>query len=511
MFHSKITTVKIFKILTILGFTMLLGSCEKNLNLTNPNNVTSETFWKTEADFNLAITSCYTPLKNWNGGYYGTRGLMSRISRADDIEFRNDINEIYAMHRFTNDQYNQVATNMFYQFYNAIYRATSILTEIEGKGLSPEFTDKTRGEALFIRGMYFFQLAKEFENVPLRLMASQDPATFPLAKSSQLEVYNQAKKDFTEAAALLSLTNTKGKPTKGTAMAYLGKLLVYTKEWQAAKETLEQLTKAPYAYRLMDDYAWNFDEEHENNAESIFEILYEPVGGTDQWDNGEGANSAQSTTIAVEYAAGSVGGWFEAQPTKKMMDLFQRERAADGQFDYRARTSVAWDYPGCMYYQRPIQQVLNASEIKQFWILKSQNSKTRTSEVESIPSYINERAMRYADVILLLAETELELGNISQSVGYINQIRTRGANLLPYAGSNNPAAVKEELIRQRAIEFFKEGERFYDLRRWGLLEKELQLQDPIRFANFNKRHYYLPIPAKEIQTNPLCTQNDNWK
>ncbi|WP_270087814.1 RagB/SusD family nutrient uptake outer membrane protein [Sphingobacterium sp. SYP-B4668] len=503
--------MRLYTILTSSLIALLFMSCENKLDLTNPNSVTSETFWKTETDFKLAIASCYTPLKNWNGGYYGTRGLMTRISRADDIEFRNDINEIYAMHRFTNDSYNAVAQNIFYQFYNAIYRANSILTELDNANLSDDFKNMVRGEALFIRGMYFFQLAKEFGDVPLRLSPSQDPTTFPLAKSSQADVYAQAAKDFIAAADILPLTNDKGKPTKGTSYAYLGKLYVYTEQWQEAKKVLEPLTKAPYTYRLVDDYAWNFDELHEHNSESIFEILYEPVGGTNQWDNGETANSAQSTTIAVEYAAGSVGGWFEAQPTKKMMNIFWKEKAANGDFDYRAKTSVAWDYPGCMYYQRPIQQVLNATEIKQYWILKSQNSATRTEEVESLPSYINERAMRFADVLLLLAECELESGTASDAIPYIDQIRTRGGNLLPYAGPNTAIAIKNELMHQRAIEFFKEGERFYDLRRWGLLETELKNQDPIRFANFNKRHYYLPIPAKEIQTNPLITQNNDWK
>ena len=109
-----------------------------------------------------------------------------------------------------------------------------------------------------------------------------------------------------------------------------------------------------------------------------------------------------------------------------------------------------------------------------------------------------------------MAECELNLNNTVQAIGYIDQIRTRGGNLLPYSGKTDAASVKEELIHQRAIEFFKEGERFYDLRRWGLLEQELKAQDPIRFASFQKRHYYLPIPAKEIQTNLLCTQNGDW-
>lgn len=499
-----------YKWAILLAVLAILSSCEGKLDLTNPNQLTSATFWRTESDFSKAITACYTPLKNWNGGYYGTRGLMTRISRADDIEFRNDINEIYAMHRFTNDPNNAVAQNLFYQFYNAIYRANSILKEIEGKTFDADFTKSVKAEAFFIRGMYYFMLAREFGDVPLRLDASQDPATFPIAKSSQADIYAQAAKDLKEAAGMLPLTNEPGKPTSGTAYAYLGKLYVYTQQWQAAKDALAPLTRSPYTYRLMDHYSWNFDEAHEHNAESIFEILYERVGGTDQWDNGEGANSAQTTTIAVEYAAGSVKGWFEAWPTQKMMNIFLQEKAANGQYDERVLTSVAWNYPGCMYYMKPIQQVLNATELNSYWIIKYSNSATRTEESADVASTINERAMRFADVILLLAECELETGSPANAIGYINQIRTRGGNLPAYAGATDAVSVKKELIHQRAIEFFKEGERFYDLRRWGLLEQELRSQDPIRFANFNKRYYYLPIPAKEIQTNKLCTQNSGW-
>lgn len=484
--------------------------CESRLDLSDPNQQTSDTFWKNENDFDKALASCYTPLKNWNGGYYGTRGIMTQISRADDIEFRNDIRDIYSMHRFINDPNNSVAHNIFYQFYNAIYRANMILQQLEGKNLRPEFVDKVKGEALFIRGMYFFQLAKEFKDVPLRLTASQDPSTFQLAKSSQAEVWTQAAKDFLEAKDLLPITNAKGKPTKGSALAYLGKLYVYMENWEDARQTLEQLTKEPYTYKLVEEFTWNFDEEHEFNSESVFEIIYDAAGGSDQWDNGETANSAQSTTIAVEYAAGAVGGWFEATVTKKMMDIFLAEKAVNGQYDYRALTSVAWNYPGCKYYMQDFDKVLSGDDLKQYWIIKYQNSYKREQEVGTIPSYINIRAFRYADVILLLAESELNLGNTAKAIEYIDMIRTRGGNLAKYSGPTDAVSVKKELIRQRAIEFFKEGERFYDLRRWGILEEELKAQDPQRFAAFQPRNLYLPIPAKEIQTNLECKQSEGW-
>ena len=87
--------------LTILISGMLFSSCEDQLNQANPNQATEDTFWKDETDFNLALTSCYTPLKNaLNGGYYGTRGVMLRIARADEVDFRNDISDVYTVNRF---------------------------------------------------------------------------------------------------------------------------------------------------------------------------------------------------------------------------------------------------------------------------------------------------------------------------------------------------------------------------------------------------------------------------
>ena len=110
----------------------------------------------------------------------------------------------------------------------------------------------------------------------------------------------------------------------------------------------------------------------------------------------------------------------------------------------------------------------------------------------------------------------MNLNNYPKAVEYINQIRSR-ANLNDYAGEMTSTKIFEELEQQRAIEFFVEGERFYDLRRWGLLEKRLETCDKIKFGNFQNgksgstnKFYYFPIPAKEIQTNPLCTPNEGW-
>lgn len=506
--------------LTVLFSGMFLfSSCDSQLEQTNPNNATEDTFWKNEADFNLALTSCYTPLKNaLNGGYYGTRGVMLRIARADEVDFRNDISDVYTVNRFTSSNTNSLTQGMFYQFYNALYRTNSIMQKLEEKKdeFSQEFQNAVTGECLFIRGFYLFQLAKEFQNVPLRLTASQSPSTFPLAKSSQSEIWAQAEVDLKKAAELLPVTNKVGKPTQGAANAALGKLYIYEQEWQKAIDVMEPLTRSPYTYRLVDDFYWNFDDQHENNEESIFELLIEDVGGTDLWGNGENINSTQSNTRPKEYAAAEVGGWYEANPTQQMMDIFLKEKDKEGNYDYRARCSVAWDYEGCMYYQRPFREVFTQDKWKTYWILKYQNWKTLTEEIAPPKSFINERAIRYADVILLLAEANMNLNKLDVAIGYINQIRQR-ANLNDYSGARTKEAVFEDLEHQRAVEFFVEGERFYDLRRWELFNETLKSCDPIRYQNFmggqsgsTNKFYYFPIPAKELETNELCTPNEGW-
>ena len=506
-----------------MGLTLICASCSDQLDQVNPNSATEDTFWKNESDFNLALTSCYTPLKNaLNGGYYGTRGVMLRIARADEVDFRNDISEVYQAQNFTNSTGNSLVQGMFYQFYNALYRTNTIMQKLEEKKdiLTADFISSAKGECLFIRGFYLFQLGKEFKDAPLRLTASQSPSTFPLAKSSQADIWKQAIEDLTTAATLLPLKSaTIGKPTRGAAYAALGKIYLYEEQYDKAIEVLEPLTKSPYTYKLVDDFEWNFDDSHENNAESIFELLIDKVGGTDLWGNGENINSTQTNTRPKEYAAPEAAGWYEANPSKQMMDIFKQELDKDGNYDYRARMSAAWDYPGCTYYMKPFREKFAENRWNTTWILKYQNWNTSTEESDPPMSSINERAIRYADVLLQLAECYLRSSsqqNLNKSVEYINQIRRR-ANLNDYSGAMTADAIFKDLEHQRAIEFFVEGERFYDLRRWGLLDERIKTCSDVRYKQLEtgksgstNRYYYYPIPSKEIETNSLCTPSEGW-
>lgn len=489
-----------------------ITGCDSKLDLSNPNKLTDSDFWKTETQFSSALTAVYPLLKNTNTGYYGRTGVRIRNTRGDEFLWRSNTPDIYTLHIFTNSNTNGVIQGIFSACYSGIYRTNLILQKIEETSFSDSFKNQIKGESYFLRGLFYFILAKEFGDVPIRAAASQDPSTFAIKKSPQADVYAQAIGDFTEAGKLLQQTAEVGRPTKGAAFAFLGKIHVYMENWQKAKDILEPLTKAPYTYKLVDDYEWNFDAEHENNEESIFEIPFEDLGGTSVWDDGEDTNSAQGTPVGMDYSAAAVGGWFNATISEQALNTLLMEKDKNGSIDYRVRMTAAWDYPGCMYYMKSFQEVFsgaNISDAKLIWLLKYQNWQTMTAEDPTARSFINDRAFRFADVLLLLGEIENELGNQSQAINYINQIRER-ANLNPYSSTTDKMAVKDEIIHQRYVELFKEGERFYDLRRWGILKDAILKADPIRAKNLQEKHEYLPIPAKELQTNTLCEQNPLW-
>ncbi|MFV0269427.1 MAG: RagB/SusD family nutrient uptake outer membrane protein [Draconibacterium sp.] len=502
---------KIFKLLILIG-AVVFSSCEDQLNLTNPNQITTETFFLTETDFEQALISAYVSAKSGlAGGYTGTRCVMLRNGRSDEIEFRNDIKGIFQVSRFTNDADNYEVALMFSQCYRGIYRCNLIEEKLAEKDFSQEFKDKIMGEAYFLRAFYFHILAREFKDVPIRLTASQDAATFPMEKSSQSEVFAQALSDLAKAEPLLPVitdaASAKGKPSRGSAKALAGQIYIEMGDWANAKAQLEPLTKSPYEYELV-EYGWNFDEAHEYNKESVFEIIFDLSGGTSKWGDGEDVNATQSNTIAKEYAAAEVGGWFEAWPTQTLMDALWKEKDLNGDFDVRGRMTVAWNYPGCMYYLKPFTEVFAPEKHDTYWWTKYQNAYTSEGEGDSRSS-INERYLRYAHVICNLAEAEIELGNADAAINLLNQIRRR-ANLADYSGDSGKASLKEELIHQKFVEFAKEGVRFYDLRRWGMLEEALQEQDPIRAQNFMAKHYYFPLPNKEVQNNPLLGPSEGW-
>jgi len=502
------------KYIYILLILLPLVGCDDELEQINPNVVTQENFWKTEDDVLSGLAATYKMFKHVDNGYWGVRGVETTNGRGDDFFIRNDVKALYELSTFSNNPSTGTPSAIFTGCYTGIFRANQIIDNISTVEISETEKEKYIAEAKFLRGLNYFNLVINFGAVPIFTSVPQTREDYFVKQSSESEVWTQVENDFKDAGANLPVSYPSqwvGRATKGAAIGYLGKAYLYQEKWEEAVNQFSLLTtpdgmpKAPYNYDLLADYQDNFMPGSDNNIESLFEIQNQNVGGIDPWA-GENANESQGVTTAQEFAPTEVGGWFEAHPTEKIFNEFQVEKTVDGDFDPRMYASLAWDYPGSTFYNLPFSEFSSpfgySAKIKKYQNWYDDNEGIWISE-------INEKALRFADIILMYAEALNEQGRSSEAIPLVNRIRER-ANLTALT-SLSQNAMMEEIRHQRMVEFFREGLRFYDLKRWGLIQQEMDDSDKVgkEFLVLPK-HELFPIPQGEINTNPEIEQNPNW-
>lgn len=505
------------KIFITVAATLTFVSCSRDtLELSNPNQITTDTYWKNESDVKSAMGATYSLFRNVDGGYWGVRGVELSNGRGDDFFIRNDVSYLYQLSVFTNTPDNSAANNVFNVCYRAIFRANQIMENIHTAALSADLEKAYIAEAKFLRGLNYFILVINFGDVPIRNTVPVTKEDYFTAKSPEADVWKQIVKDLTEAAADLPASRTGvdlGRATKGSALGYLGKAYVYMKDYPNAETTLKQLTTAPFTYHLTADYGDNFVDSKKNNSESVFEIQLADVGGINPW-SGENANESLGVTTAQEFAPAEVAGWFEVSPTDKLFNEFQQEKTVDNAWDPRMYATLVWDYPGAVFYKKPFStfklQFGFKSMYKKYQNYLQDNELTGANG-GNYTSSNNERALRYADIELLLAEALAMQGKTGDVYQYLQDVRTR-AKLGPLTPGLSKDQLMVEIRHQRMLEFAREGQRFYDLKRWGLLQQEITNSDKVGKQYFLPlKHDYFPIPQNEINSNPKMVQNDKWK
>ena len=506
------------KIIVFIFAAITVSGCKKSiLNEVNPNQITTATFWKTEADVQSSLAATYSLLRDVNGGYWGVRGIELSNGRGDDFFIRNDVADLYRLSTFTNTPDNGPINDLWNVSYRAIYRANQIIANTPNvPGLSDQAKAAYVSEAKFLRGLNYYILVTNFGDVPLQLKVPVTKDDYFVAKSPEADVWKQAKQDFTDAAANLPVSYPSefvGRATKGAALAFLGKSQLYTKDYTGAETTLKQLTSAPFSYALMPNYNDNFIATKKNNAESVFEIQLADVGGTNPWA-GENASEAIGVTTAQEFAPAEVAGWFEVSPTDKLFNEFKKEKTTTNDFDPRMYATLIWDYPGATFYTRPFSDFKlifgYSSMFKKYQNYTQTGEITGASGASDYTSSNNERALRYADVLLMIGESLAMQNKMPEAFTYVKQIRDRAQlPVITVPASQNP--LMTEIRHQRMLEFARENQRFYDLKRWGLLQQEITNSDKVGKQFYVPGKYdYWPIPQSEINANNKMVQNPNW-
>jgi len=135
---------------------------------------------------------------------------------------------------------------------------------------------------------------------------------------------------------------------------------------------------------------------------------------------------------------------------------------------------------------------------------------TGASGASDYTSSNNERALRYDDVLFMLAEAMTMQGKVTEAYPFVKLIRDR-AQLVSLTAGLSKDQMMAEIRHQRMIEFARENQRFYDLKRWGLIQQEISNSDKIGKQFYTSpKHDLFPIPQNEINSNPKMKQNSNW-
>jgi len=511
------------KIISILILLTLIIGCEKKLELQNPNMFTTDLYWQTDNDFLQGLAATYKVFDTpWFGGYWGIKGIEIANGKGDDVFLINDVPCLYALQSFTNDPNCKEVLAVFTQFYNGIFRANQIIEKAPDAPISDGSKKQYLAEAKFLRGLNYFGLAINFGNVPIRLKVPGTKEDYFLQKSPEADVWKQVFKDLLDAQADLPVAypaEWTGRATQGAATGFLGKAYLYYAQYDntyfaKAETELAKLLKAPYTYDLMENYGDNFRPETDNNKESLFEIEFQYVGGTVPWQYA-GADQTLGSVAGKEFGPAEAGGWFEFYPTNKIFDEFMKEKTADGKVDTRAYASIVWDggTTDTLYYYQKVYNLTNFPNPYGFKcrLRKYQNWWGKDEKPVGLDqvSEINEKCLRFADILLLYGEALTMQDKVSDAYVPINRVRAR-AKLAALPAGYSKDQMMTEIRHQRMIEFFREGQRFYDLKRWGLLETEMANTDKPNHENFTMKYQYYPIPQAEIDANPGITQNPPW-
>ena len=491
-----------------LSFALLMGlstltSCSDKLELTNPNQQTTGTFGKTAADLEECVIAAYNHIRM--EGSYARVGYGYDMCRGDEVW--NSSQVWYLPFDDLNAPATEEMTDWVWrEWYYTINVCNFILSRVgEDNSALTEDMKRVKGQALFLRGLSYYNLAGYYQNPPLITDYSQYGSLDGLytASSSYDEVLAQAENDFSEAMTLLPKRDeggewAKGRATQGAAAGYYARTLMQHHKYNEALTVLKAIINQQYGtYALVKNYGDNFREgsNYENNVESLFEVQFLDYGtqGTDEeWTPVNTSSKAtQAHAIESNCCPGDFGGWADLSASPWLYELFKKERTTEGKLDPRLYWTIGtyeadWEgfENGNVAYTMPMtatENIVTNNNNGGLPIAKNTNMRTGlySSVVTGLHCGINLRMMRYSDVLLRAAECENEVnGPTQQAIDWINQVRNRaGLASLKLADFNNADKLFEQIANvERPKEFGCEFGRGFDLIRWGFYYRADRLQ-----------------------------------
>lgn len=601
----KFNFVKIALLSAVLSVST---SCEPNMDFDNPLAESDANYYNTKQHLEYAVNGAYNILQR-GGGWARVMPFVVN-ARSDEYSFTSGAAagepDSATMSAFTVQADNSFLLLTYRDMYVMQYAANLALEKLNANqngafnlqnSADLALYNRLKGEALFLRGLSRFYLVSNFgDRIPDRDYVSTGGSDLTKGPAQAGAIYNGMVADFKQAAELLptrsviySKNTDVGRATKGSALAFLAKVYMGrpildssssagSAEWALAKQALKSIIDSG-EYHLVNNYRDNASETNENNSESIFEVQFSQSVDTNGWnpvsngDIGSWTISGQNTWRQVELSSpnsSQSGRWWNGMPSLNLYNEFERD-ASGKIIDPRAYQGL-WIPDGARFKGQSgnllsYKQLFSGGTFDEWqgkWFATRKYGEDGFVS-DAMKSGINDRLVRYSDVLLMYAECAVETGDTGSALQYINMVRNRANNQMAnpgaadaemfYAKQRGTLPTAEQVLVQApvlgrvvnngnviapgmqintirrlikheySVELYWEGWRFYNLMRWHnnpndpdattilntLVNKnavqvaQTGLTGTIPF-NYN-RHLRLPIPSQELTTNPNMVGN----
>ncbi len=457
----------------------------------------------TQGGLELSVFGLYGALRNEGMSAWPT--IWFKSIRSDDAQKGSTPDDAKAegtrFDFFKYDKAPGVAEGYWNGHYEFIALCNNVISQIDSLNLTDPASMVNRGEATFLRAWAYFDLVRDFGEVPKVDFKVNQTSQANVPKSSVADIYALIDADLQFAAQNLPVSwesKYAGRVTKGTANALIAKTQLYRQNWGVALAKAEEVINSGQ-YALYSPYYKFFTEAGENSSESLLEVqMYSNANGSVQYTNNY--NEVQGVRGSGEWDL----GWGFNAPTQSLVDFYE---AGDPRKDATILYSGQDDgiYGKVVPPSPPLAQP--------YWNKKVYTDPARRQATgDTKAHWLNIRLLRYADVILMAAEAANELGgatNTTKALNYLEMIRARARNgnnaILPPVTTTDQAMLRDAIRRERRAEFAMESERFYDLVRWGIAPAVL---GPLGYEPRNK---YYPIPQSVIdKSGGVLVQNPDY-
>lgn len=505
---------KYIYIFAFLGLSLCSQSCMDKLEILPNDQIITDNFFEkgTAEEIESGVNSMYQRLQSsymynlrmWTLDIVAGEGSVGNEAGGNGLETTQLANFIT-----TSD--NSGAKELWRGPWAGISRTNWILNNIEDAvHVSPDKITQYKGEAHFLRALYYFNLVRLFGDVPLIKTQQTAGDDLQVHRTPKEEVYELIIQDLKDASTMLPVqyeqSSDIGRATKGASLGLLAKVYLTLKRYDDTIQAIEELN-ALNVYSLNRRYDWNFDYLRENGPESLFEVQYEKdittysefdILGQGAWHNDYMAPLAP---VAIGGRWGNFG-WFAVYP--EFVNSYEAG-------DLRKAVSV-WcqgdQYKGWAYNPSVSQTGHN---VKKFLC-------EDIGQDRAMDSPLNFPVLRYADVLLMYAEALNETGHTGEACapaasyeegGPLNRVRVRAG--LPNVTTEDQAELREIIRHERRMELaFEGGHRWFDLIRYDENgEYAKNFFHSIGKTNFTTpKHLLLPVPMDDIDANPNLRPNN---